>query len=52
MKRKIKRLPIDDERVLNYYFDDRETFVVDYNDDLVVAKFTNEGVVFRLKQEG
>ena len=41
--------PIDDIDVLNYFFDDRETFVVDFNPDLV-SVVVNEGeVIFKLK---
>jgi len=48
----MKRLPIDNEKVLNTYYDDRETFVVDYDIDLVEVEChpaTGE-VIFKLKK--
>ena len=45
--------PIDDKEVLNYFFDDRETFVVDYDPKLVVIDvddIKNGSVVFKLKK--
>jgi len=45
--------PIDDKDVLNYYFGDRKTFVVDYNPELVWADVDIKPgeVVFRLKEK-
>ena len=44
---------IDDEEVLNYYFDDRETFVVDYDPKLVWVDIDIKPgeVVFRLNHK-
>jgi hypothetical protein len=42
--------PIDDETVLNSYYDDRETFVVDFDENLVEVVVDTKGtVIFRLK---
>jgi len=44
--------PIDDNQVLNSYYDDRETFVVDYDVDLVEVEcnYTTGEVIFKLKK--
>lgn len=49
MKRKYV---IDNETILNSYYDDRETFIVDYNPNLVAIELnTYSGkVIFRLKE--
>jgi len=47
------RKPIDDKDVLNSFYDDRETFVVDYNPDLVYIDYEDivKGeIVFKLKK--
>ena len=48
-----KKKPIDNKEVLNYYFDDRETFVVDYDVNLVTVDVsgTDPGtIIFKLKK--
>jgi len=40
---------IDDETVLNSYYDNRETFVVDFDENLVEVVVTKGTVIFRLK---
>lgn len=50
---KMTRKPIDDNDVLNSFYDDRETFVVDYNPDLVYIDYEDivKGeIVFKLKK--
>lgn len=47
----MKRKPIDDEKVLNYFFDDRETFVVDYDFRRVSVEFRTGEIVFSLKEK-
>ena len=42
--------PIDDKQVLNYFYDDRETFVVDFDEDLVEVVVEKGSVVFNLKK--
>ena len=37
--------PIDNKDILNYFFDDRETFVVDYDTTLVKAEFAGKGCI-------
>jgi len=41
--------PIDDKSVLNSYYDDRETFVVDFNPDLVSVVVNDGEVIFKLR---
>ena len=45
-----KKKPIDDDTVLNSYYDDRETFVVDFDEDLVDVDVRLGSVIFRLKK--
>ena len=45
------KLPIDNEEVLNHYYDDRETFVVDYDDRLVKIEIQKGSVTFRLRRD-
>ena len=40
---------IDDEMVLTHYYDDRETFVVDFNTELVEVSIFEGEVIFKLK---
>ena len=42
--------PIDNNDVLNYYFDNRETFVVDFDKDLVTVEVKDGEVIFKLKR--
>ena len=42
--------PIDDKEVLNYFFDNRETFVVDYDFREVDVELRTGEIVFRLKK--
>jgi hypothetical protein len=42
--------PIDDETVLNSYYDDRETFVVDFDESLVDVVVETGTVTFKLKK--
>ena len=44
--------PIDDKEVLNYFFDDRETFVVDFDKDLVTIEVKDGEVIFKLERQG
>jgi hypothetical protein len=41
---------IDDETVLNSYYDDRETFVVDFDENLVDVVVETGTVTFKLKK--
>jgi len=41
--------PIDDKEVLNFYFDNREIFVVDFDEKLVDVEVKKGEVVFKLK---
>jgi hypothetical protein len=41
---------IDDETVLNSYYDDRETFVVDFDESLVDVDVNIGTVTFKLKK--
>ena len=45
-----KKKPIDDKTVLNSYYDDRETFVVDFEEGLVDVDVNIGTVIFRLKK--
>ena len=47
----MKKKPIDDEDVLNYYFDDRETFVVNYDFRRVDVELRTGEIVFSLRKE-
>jgi hypothetical protein len=46
-----KRVVIDDEKVLNSFYDDRETFVVDYDEKLVVVTVEKGSVIFSIKRD-
>lgn len=41
--------PLDDKGVLNYFFDDRCTFVVDYDFRKVSVELRTGSIVFSLK---
>jgi len=41
--------PIDNKEVLNYFYDDRETFVVDYDFRKVEVELRTGEIVFSLK---
>ena len=43
-------LPIDNEKVLNYYYEDRTEFVVDFDENLVDVMVKNGEVIFKLKK--
>jgi len=47
----MKKKPIDNKEVLNYFFDDRETFVVDYDFKLVDVELRTGEIVFSLRKE-
>ena len=47
-----KKKPIDDKEVLNYFFDDRETFVVDYDFRKVSVELRTGEIVFSLRKDG
>jgi len=40
---------IDDDNVLNSFYDDKETFVVDFDENLVSVDVKKGMVVFKLK---
>jgi len=42
-------MSINDEEVLESYYDDRETFIVSFNPNLVDVEMTNGEVKFTLK---
>jgi hypothetical protein len=44
--------PIDDDSVLNSYYDDRETFVVDFDEKLVSVVVEKGTIIFKLKIQG
>ena len=41
---------IDNDMVLNHYYEDRETFVVDFNTELVEFSVFEGEVIFKLKK--
>jgi len=47
---KNKQKSIDDDSVLNSYYDDRCTFVVDFDEDLVDVDIRLGTVIFKLKR--
>ena len=47
---KTKNIAIDDDEVLYSYYDDRETFVVDFDEDLVEIVIEKGNATFRLKR--
>ena len=47
----MKKKPIDDDSVLNSYYDDRETFVVDYDFRKVSVELRTGEIVFSLRKD-
>ena len=48
----MKQKSIDDKEILNYFFDDRETFVVDYDFRKVSVELRTGEIVFSLRKDG
>jgi len=41
---------IDDKKILNSYYDDRETFVVDFDPKKVSVEVKKDEILFKLKR--
>jgi len=41
---------IDDKKILNYFFDNRETFVVDFDEKKVIVEVVKGTVYFTLRR--
>ena len=47
----MNKKPIDDNEVLNSFYDNRETFIVDFNPKLVKIEAFKDEVIFRLRSK-